>query len=199
MKKIFSYVFIALVFLAGNSLYAQTKQLYMDVHYLKPGSVSFADVMAAHAKDLKAQDKYNVQFLKYWLNEKSGAVYCLSNAADSNAISSTHKEAHGLIPQEVNAVVSGKEAAPVQGLPYFLDVHVFGPGNVTAAAVVAAHEKDLAVQKKHGVHCINYWVNEEKGIVYCLAQAKKADDLIATHKEAHGLLPTTVMEVKQGE
>ncbi|WP_431211540.1 nickel-binding protein [Puia sp. P3] len=45
----------------------------------------------------------------------------------------------------------------------YLDVHHLGPGKVTAAAVAEAHAKDLAVQRKYGVHFLKYWVDEAGG------------------------------------
>jgi hypothetical protein len=81
----------------------------------------------------------------------------------------------------------------------FIDVHHFGKGKVTAKDVADAHQKDLAVQKKHGVNLINHWVDEKNGIVMCLAQAPNADSLINTHKEAHGLIPISVEKIKQGQ
>jgi hypothetical protein len=78
----------------------------------------------------------------------------------------------------------------------FMDVHELG--KVTAADVAAAHAKDLAAQKKHGVSFKTYWVDEVNGRVYCLSEARSAEDVIATHKEAHGLVPTTIAEVTEG-
>lgn len=202
MKKIVASLLTVCCLLAVSGLHAQTTKsdrLFIDVHYLKPGAVSFAEVAAAHQKDLAAQDKYGVHFLKYWVDEKRGAVYCLSSATDSAHIADTHRDAHGLLPNEVYAVTDGKAAAPKPGLPYFLDIHSLGAGNVTAAAVAGAHEKDLAVQGKYGVRFINYWVNEEKGQVFCLSQAKDSSNVVNTHKEAHGLLPASVAAVKQGQ
>ena len=72
-------------------------------------------------------------------------------------------------------------------------------GNVNVKAVAEAHKKDLAVQKKYGVNLINYWVDEKNGTVMCLAQAPDSAALINTHKEAHGLIPVSVMLVKQGQ
>jgi hypothetical protein len=201
MKHV-SIITALLVLLASTTLCAQTSKtnsLYIDVHLLHPGSVTAADVAAAHAKDLKVQAKHGVEFLKYWVDEKAGTVYCLSSAPDSAHIATAHNEAHGLLPQQVYKVTEGTPATPVSGMNYFLDMHTFGTGNVTAAAVAAAHVKDLAVQKKHGVNCINYWVDEKSGIVFCLAQAKNKKDVIATHKEAHGLLPAMIVPVIQGQ
>jgi hypothetical protein len=81
----------------------------------------------------------------------------------------------------------------------YMDVHELGPGNVTAAAVAGAHAKDLAVEKKYGVHFINYWVDEEKGKVYCLSTAPDTLAIRNTHAEAHGLLPAQTYQVTDGQ
>jgi hypothetical protein len=176
-----------------------TENLFIDVHQLEPGKVKFADVAAAHLRDLAVENKYGVRLLRYWVDEEKGMVYCLSSAKDSNAIRQTHQEAHGLLPDYTLAVTDGPEVLTKGNKTLFLDIHQLGEGNVTAAAVAGAHEKDLAVQQKHGVSFINYWVDEKAGVVMCLSEAGKADDVVQTHKEAHGLLPTEIRAVKQGK
>jgi Protein of unknown function (DUF4242) len=175
------------------------KNLYIDVHRLEPGKVKYDDVAKAHAKDLQVEKKYGVEFLKYWVDEKKGLVYCLSSASDSASIRKTHGEAHGLLPAQIYQVTDGQEAASLYQDNFFLDIHAFGPGKVTANDVAAAHKKDLAVQQKYGVNFINYWVDEKSGVVFCLSQAKDANAVISTHKEAHGLIPVEVLKIKQGE
>lgn len=81
----------------------------------------------------------------------------------------------------------------------FMDVHRLGAGKVTPEDVAAAHEKDLAVQDTHGVHFINYWVDPRTGDVFCLSEAEHADDVIATHRDAHGLISDEIALVTQGE
>jgi hypothetical protein len=189
---------------ALSNIYAQKTtdskiNYYIDVHYLPEGKVSYADVAAAHAKDLSVESKYGVQFLKYWVDESKGVVYCLSSAPDSAAITNTHREAHGLLPQTVYKVSDGTEASADKDKTFFLDIHQLGAGNVTAADVEKAHQKDLAVEKKYGVNFINYWVDEKTGTVVCLSQASNASKVIETHKEAHGLIPVSIEAVKQGQ
>jgi hypothetical protein len=178
-----------------------TQQLsyYIDVHDLEPGKVAFADVADAHAKDLATQDKYGVKFIKYWVDESKGKVYCLSQAPNAELVSNTHKEAHGLVPSAVYEVTEGKEAPAAGNKQYFLDIHHMGPGKVTAADVAAAHEKDLAVQGKHGVNFINYWVDEKSGVIMCLAEAADSNAVKKAHEEAHGLVPAQVLQVKEGK
>ena len=173
--------------------------LYIDIHHLEPGKVTYEAVMQAHQKDLATEDKYGVHFLKFWVDEPGGVVYCLSSAPDSAAIRKTHAEAHGLLPDQTYLVTDGAESTIIPGETFYLDAHELGAGKVTAKDVAAAHQKDLAVEKKYGVNFINYWVNEKDGVVLCLSQAPDSSAIIATHKEAHGLLPAYVVPVKQGQ
>jgi class 3 adenylate cyclase len=73
--------------------------LYMDIHEL--GDVSAEDVAKAHVADLEAQEKYGVNYLKYWVNEKCGKVFCLVEAPDAEAANSCHREAHGLVARKI--------------------------------------------------------------------------------------------------
>ena len=176
-----------------------SKNIYIDVHHLGAGKVTSKEVEETHQKDLAVQKKYGVTILKYWFDEAKGDVYCLSTADSSESIRKTHAEAHGLLPGEFYQVTEGQEAVMKGKDDLYLDVHQLGEGKVTAADVAGAHQKDLAVQGKYGVNLINYWVDEKKGTVMCLAQAPDSTALINTHKEAHGLVPIKVVKVKQGQ
>lgn len=176
------------------------KSLYIDVHRLEPGKVKFEDVAKAHAKDLAIEKKYAVDFIEFWVNEEKGLVYCLSSSSDSESIRKTHAEAHGLLPDRIYKVTDGQEAAASSGSQnFFLDVHYLGEGKITVNDVAEAHKKDLAVEQKYGVNFINYWVDEKKGMVMCLSQAKDSTSVINTHREAHGLIPDEVSQIKKGE
>jgi class 3 adenylate cyclase len=76
--------------------------LFMDRHDL-PG-VTAAQVAQAHLSDLEVQAKFDVQFLAYWFDADSGAAFCLAKAQRSDDMQSVHREAHGLIPNEVITV-----------------------------------------------------------------------------------------------
>ena len=39
---------------------------------------------------------------------------------------------------------------------------------------------------------------EKKGVVFCLSQARDASKVIQTHKEAHGLIPNSIVPVQYG-
>lgn len=82
-------------------------------------------------------------------------------------------------------------------MPLYMDVHRHLKG-VKAADVAKAHEKDLAVEGKHGVHFRSYWVDEKQEMVFCLVDAPSAEAANRCHKEAHGLLADEAHEVQQG-
>lgn len=178
---------------------ADSTHLFIDVHHLGAGKVTPDAVAAAHQKDLAVEKKYNVSFIRYWVDASKGDVYCLSSAANPQSIRATHAEAHGLLPDDIYQVTDGQEALLQGNNNLYLDVHELGAGNVTAAAVAAAHQKDLAVQHKYGVNFINYWVDEKSGTVLCLSQAPDSAAVVNTHREAHGLIPVSVERVVQGQ
>src|SRR5882672_11411200 len=80
----------------------------------------------------------------------------------------------------------------------YIDVHHLEPGKIKFEDVAAAHAKDLAVEKKYGVDFIKYWVDKDKGNVYCLSSSPDTASIIKTHAEAHGLLPGQIYQVTDG-
>jgi hypothetical protein len=80
--------------------------LYMDIHYKIHGLTAEA-IMAAHAKDLQVQDKYGVKYLKYWFDESTGKAFCMIDAPSKEAATAVHKEAHGLVADEIVEVKEG--------------------------------------------------------------------------------------------
>ena len=175
------------------------RKLYLDVHDLGRGKVTAQAAAGAHQKDLAAQGKHGVTFKAYWVDAQQGRIYCLAEAPSGEAINHVHKEAHGLLADKV-AEVTGDNLtwAPAPGKKLYLDVHHFGAGKVTAQAVAAVHEKDLAAQAKHGVKYLNYWFDADSGTVMCLTEASSSAAALAVHKEAHGLMPESIDEVSEG-
>lgn len=80
--------------------------LYMDVHSIE-GGVSAADVAEAHKADLQAQGQHDVNYLRYWVNEGEGKVFCLVEAPSAAAATTVHREAHGLVADHVYEVREG--------------------------------------------------------------------------------------------
>ena len=80
--------------------------LHMDVHSLG-GPVGIADVEQAHAADLKTQGRFGVSYLRYWVDEGQGKIFCLVEAPDAEAAASVHREAHGLVADQIFVVAEG--------------------------------------------------------------------------------------------
>jgi hypothetical protein len=77
--------------------------LYMDVHNLD-GGVSADDVAKAHQADLEKQGEHDVNYLRYWVNEAEGKIFCLVDAPSAEAANTVHREAHGLVADEIYGV-----------------------------------------------------------------------------------------------
>ncbi|HET7388073.1 MAG TPA: DUF4242 domain-containing protein [Nocardioidaceae bacterium] len=80
--------------------------LYMDVHSID-GGVTVDDVAKAHMADLQVQGKYDVRYLRYWVDESQGKIFCLVEAPSADASTTVHREAHGLVADEVFEVKEG--------------------------------------------------------------------------------------------
>jgi len=80
--------------------------LFRDVHNKVEGATT--DAMAqAHRKDLEVQHKYGVNYLRYWFDEGTGKVFCLVEAPSKEAAAAVHREAHGLVADEIIEVKQG--------------------------------------------------------------------------------------------
>jgi class 3 adenylate cyclase len=80
-------------------------------------------------------------------------------------------------------------------MPLYMDRHDLP--DVTAADIAAAHVRDLEVQGKFGVHFITYWFEEGAGSGFCLVEGPDQETIEAAHREAHGMVPSQVIEVDQ--
>jgi hypothetical protein len=74
--------------------------LYLDIHDLH-GPINPDDLAKAHEKDVEVEKKYGVNYLKYWVNESRGKVFCLVDAPNPEAADRVHKEAHGLVAEKM--------------------------------------------------------------------------------------------------
>src|SRR6516164_3059720 len=96
--------------MAGRSLHdipgGQRMALFMDAHTIA-GPVSIDDVAKAHAADLQTQDAYGVHYLRYWVDQDHGKIFCLVDAPDADAAATVHREAHGLVADEIYPVAEG--------------------------------------------------------------------------------------------
>jgi len=77
--------------------------LFMDVHNME-GGVAADDVAKAHQADLETQGKHGVEYKRYWVDEKAGKIFCLVEAPDAEAANTVHREAHGLVADDIYEV-----------------------------------------------------------------------------------------------
>jgi class 3 adenylate cyclase len=73
---------------------------YIDVHDIPEGTTP-EDIAKAHALDLQVQDKYGVNYTKYYFNQAARKVFCLCEAPNPEAAVQVHKEAHGLVADQI--------------------------------------------------------------------------------------------------
>ena len=77
--------------------------LYMDVHTIE-GGVAANDVATAHQADLATQGRYGVSYLRYWVDERAGKIFCLVDADTADDAARVHREAHGLLADDIYTV-----------------------------------------------------------------------------------------------
>jgi len=58
-----------------------------------------------------------------------------------------------------------------------------------------AHVRDLQIQDRYGCRFLSYWFDNERHSGFCLVDAPSKLDAVAVHREAHGLLPSPIIEV----
>jgi hypothetical protein len=80
----------------------------MDIHHIE-GGVTMDDVAQAHGADLRTQGPHGVQYLKYWVDEDQGQIFCLVEAPSAEAAATVHKEAHGLVADQIFPVQEGQD------------------------------------------------------------------------------------------
>jgi hypothetical protein len=73
---------------------------FLDIHNGVHGATPEA-LAEAHAKDLAVQHQHGVRYLRYWYDAVRGRVFCLSDAPDMEAALAVHRDAHGLMPDDI--------------------------------------------------------------------------------------------------
>jgi len=81
-------------------------------------------------------------------------------------------------------------------MPLFMDYH---KGlYLSVEDVQKAHLADEAVQSKYGVIYHQFWINEDDGTVFCLMEGPDKESCAAVHREAHGSVACSIVEVAAG-
>ena len=86
-------------------------------------------------------------------------------------------------------------------MPLFMDLHKADDYDVkpTVEEIKRNHIADLAVQHKYGVKFLQYWINEEAGLVFCLMEGPDKESCAAVHREAHGGMPCNIVALQGGD
>jgi AraC-like DNA-binding protein len=86
-------------------------------------------------------------------------------------------------------------------MPLFMDLHKAEDYDVkpTVDEIKKNHIADLEVQHKYGVKFLQYWINEDAGLVFCLMEAPDKESCAAVHREAHGAMPCNIIELQGGD
>jgi class 3 adenylate cyclase len=79
-------------------------------------------------------------------------------------------------------------------MPFYMDRHDLR--DVTAENMAAAHQQDLKLQSRHKCRALTYWFDEHRQTAFCLFEAPNEAAVQSLHREAHGLLPTSIIEVQ---
>jgi hypothetical protein len=80
--------------------------LYLDHHRALSGLTAEA-LAGAHQRDREVQARHGVNYLRYWFNEEAGAVFCLVQAPTREAAAAVHREAHGMVADDLTEVQEG--------------------------------------------------------------------------------------------
>ena len=83
--------------------------MFLDVHTMEGGV--WDDVAQAHQADLATQDKHGVKYLRYWVDEKAGKIFCLVEAPDAEAANTVPREPDGLVAEEIYEVSAHSRAS----------------------------------------------------------------------------------------
>lgn len=121
---------------------------FLDFHKiseLKLGELTIDEIKEGHSADLAVQEKYNVKYHQFWVNQKAGAVFCLIEGPDKENCEAVHREAHGDVacnivkveqeilnlfmgknPQLDHGLVRGKDGTVDPGYRFVLVVDISG-------------------------------------------------------------------------
>ncbi len=80
--------------------------LYMDIHR-SDGEIDVRQLAADHQKDLEAQGRHGVKFLRYWFDADKRTIFCLSQAPRAEATLAVHRDT-GHPTDEIYHVTEGK-------------------------------------------------------------------------------------------
>jgi hypothetical protein len=87
--------------------------IFMGVHERLPREATAQDVAEAHRGDREVGQLRGVRYLRYWIDEEAGKVFCLSEAPSAEATAAAHREARGLPVDRIYQVREGERPRPL--------------------------------------------------------------------------------------
>ena len=144
--------------------------LFLDRHKA-PGATA-ADIAAAHELDLAVQEKYKVRYVTYWFDADEGTVFCLAEGPDRQSLETVHREAHGLVADNIIEVGQGPINAFLGDIPR----HPAGEAYVDSAVRVILFT-DL---------CDSTQQTQELGDDRFMLLIREHDDIVRTALQDHG-------------
>lgn len=78
-------------------------------------------------------------------------------------------------------------------MPIYMDIHQV-PG-IEAIDAAKAHQMDMQIQHQYHCKCMTYWIDEPRGVVFCLIEGPDKAVVEEMHKNSHGLIPNKIIEV----
>lgn len=82
-------------------------------------------------------------------------------------------------------------------MPLYMDRHDV-PG-ATPKDVAEAHLSDLEVADGFDVDFLSYWYDSADDAVFCFARAPAPENMESVHRASHGLIPSEIIEVSEGD
>jgi class 3 adenylate cyclase len=81
-------------------------------------------------------------------------------------------------------------------VPIFMDRH--DGVEATPEELAIAHQRDLDVQARYGVHYHTYWFDPAAGTAFCLIEGPSREAVDAVHREAHDASASVIIELPEG-
>ena len=78
-------------------------------------------------------------------------------------------------------------------MPLFMDLHKMP--NITMDEAKKAHIADELIQGRYGVKYLQFWVNVEAGLLFCLVEGPDKASVENVHRQSHGHVACAVVEV----
>ncbi|MBD0830751.1 nickel-binding protein [Aestuariibaculum sediminum] len=80
-------------------------------------------------------------------------------------------------------------------MPIFMDRHDVSE-HVSAEVLAEIHQEDLKIEHEYGCRGFTYWFDNKRKNVFCLIEAPNKEAIVKMHRQAHGDVPNTIIEVE---